>query len=64
MTKDRLFETMSKAVIDGLLDKARDLAEEALKAGLEPLEAIDRGFKPGMDIVGEALPTVSSSSPT
>jgi corrinoid protein of di/trimethylamine methyltransferase len=55
MTEDRLFEAMSKAVIDGLPDKARDLADEALRAGVDPLEAIERGFKPGMDVVGEGF---------
>lgn len=55
MTEDRLFEAMSKAVIDGLPDKARDLAEEALRADVDPLEAIERGLKPGMDIVGEGF---------
>jgi corrinoid protein of di/trimethylamine methyltransferase len=55
MPNERLFEEMTKAVIAGLPDKARDLANEALQAGIEPLDAIDRGFKPGMDIVGEGF---------
>jgi corrinoid protein of di/trimethylamine methyltransferase len=55
MSDERLFEEMAKAVIDGLPDKARSLAEEALRAGIEPLEAIDRGLKPGMDVVGEGF---------
>ncbi len=55
MANGRLFEDMSKAVIDGLPDVARGLADEAVRAGVDPLEAIDRGFKPGMDIVGEGF---------
>jgi corrinoid protein of di/trimethylamine methyltransferase len=55
MPNERLFEDMAKAVIDGLPDKARELAEEAIRAGIEPLEAIDLGFKPGMDVVGEGF---------
>lgn len=55
MTNERLFEQMAQAVITGLPDKARELAEEALQAGIEPLEAIDRGFKPGMDVVGDGF---------
>jgi methanogenic corrinoid protein MtbC1 len=55
MANDRLFQEMAQAVIDGLPDKARELANEALKAGIEPLEAIDQGFKPGMDIVGDGF---------
>jgi corrinoid protein of di/trimethylamine methyltransferase len=46
---------MARAIIDGLPDKARTLAQEALRAGIEPLEAIDKGFKPGMDVVGEGF---------
>jgi corrinoid protein of di/trimethylamine methyltransferase len=55
MPNERLFEDMAKAVIDGLPDKARELAEEAIRAGIEPLEAIDQGFKPCMDVVGEGF---------
>jgi corrinoid protein of di/trimethylamine methyltransferase len=55
MAHERLFEEMTKAVIDGLPDKARGLAEESVEAGIDPLEAIDQGFKPGMDIVGEGF---------
>jgi corrinoid protein of di/trimethylamine methyltransferase len=55
MADERLYEDMAKAVIDGLPDKARQLASEALEAGIDPLEAIDKGFKPGMDVVGEGF---------
>jgi corrinoid protein of di/trimethylamine methyltransferase len=46
---------MTDAVIAGHPDKARELAQEGLQAGVDPLEAIDRGFKPGMDVVGEGF---------
>lgn len=55
MANERLYEDMSQAVIDGLPDRARELAEEALQAGVDPLEAIDLGLKPGMDVVGEGF---------
>jgi corrinoid protein of di/trimethylamine methyltransferase len=55
MAHDRLFDAMTDAVIRGLPDKARELAEEALSAGVDPLEAIEQGFKPGMEIVGEGF---------
>jgi corrinoid protein of di/trimethylamine methyltransferase len=55
MPNERLFEEMAQAVVDGLPDKARELAAEALGAGIEPLVAIDQGFKPGMDVVGEGF---------
>lgn len=55
MPDDRLYEQMAQAVIDGLPDKARQLAEQALSQGIDPLEAINRGYKPGMDVVGEGF---------
>ena len=55
MSSERLFGDMTRAIIDGLPDKARTLAQEALRAGIEPLEAIDKGFKPGMDVVGDGF---------
>ena len=55
MASERLFEDMADAVIAGLPDKARELAHEALQAGVDPLAAIEQGFKPGMDVVGEGF---------
>jgi corrinoid protein of di/trimethylamine methyltransferase len=55
MPDERLYGEMAQAVIDGLPDKARQLAGEALRAEIDPLAAIDEGFKPGMDVVGEGF---------
>jgi corrinoid protein of di/trimethylamine methyltransferase len=55
MANERLFEEMTQAVIDGLPARARELADEALRAGIDPLEAIENGFKPGMEVVGEGF---------
>jgi len=55
MASEKLFEDMTNAVIAGLPDKARELANEALRAGIEPLAAIEQGFRPGMDAVGEGF---------
>lgn len=55
MANERLFEEMANAVVEGLPEKAGRLADEALRAGIDPLTAIDRGFKPGMDAVGEGF---------
>jgi corrinoid protein of di/trimethylamine methyltransferase len=55
MASEKLFEDMTNAVIAGLPDKARELANEALRAGIEPLAAIEQGFRPGMDVVGEGF---------
>jgi corrinoid protein of di/trimethylamine methyltransferase len=55
MPNEKLYEQMAQAVIDGIPDRARQLAEEALRAGVDPLEAVDQGFKPGMDVVGDGF---------
>ena len=50
---DELFATMRQAVIDGDPDEVRVLAQRALELGIDPLEAINRGFVPGVTHVGE-----------
>jgi len=45
MAHDRLFKEMTDAVIAGLPDKARELAGEALRIDIDPLAAIEQGFK-------------------
>ncbi|MDH7485554.1 MAG: corrinoid protein [Anaerolineae bacterium] len=52
---ERLFQEMADAVIAGLPEKASELAREALGVGMDPLAAIEQGFKPGMDVVGEGF---------
>lgn len=55
MANERLFKEMTNAVISGLPDRARELANDALREGVDPLEAIEAGFKPGMEVVGEGF---------
>lgn len=55
MAYERLFEQMTEAVIAGFPEQARLLAVQAIETGADPLEAIERGFKPGMEIVGEGF---------
>jgi 5-methyltetrahydrofolate--homocysteine methyltransferase len=55
VANERLFEEMTNTVIAGLPDKACELANEVLQAGIDPLAAIEQGFKPGMDVVGEGF---------
>jgi len=50
---DELFQAMAQSVIDGDPDVAADLARKAVEAGIDPLEAINKGFVPGVDYVGE-----------
>lgn len=50
---DELFQAMAQSIIDGDPDGAADLARKAVEAGIDPLEAINKGFVPGVDYVGE-----------
>lgn len=50
---DALFQSMAQSIIDGDPDAAADLARKAIEAGIDPLEAINKGFVPGVDYVGE-----------
>ncbi len=49
---DELLATMRDSIVNGLPESAAELAEQALALGMEPLEAIERGFVPGMTAVG------------
>jgi corrinoid protein of di/trimethylamine methyltransferase len=50
---DEIFAAMRQSVIDGDATRSAALAEEALSNGVPPLDAIDRGFVPGLTHVGE-----------
>lgn len=41
------------SIIDGEPDKTIELIQEALSSSLEPMEIIDKGLMPGMNVVGE-----------
>jgi corrinoid protein of di/trimethylamine methyltransferase len=50
---EELYAAMAQSVVDGEIDDARTLAQEALAAGVSPLEAINQGFVRGLDEVGQ-----------
>jgi corrinoid protein of di/trimethylamine methyltransferase len=50
---EELYVAMTQSVVDGEIDDARALAQEALAAGVSPLEAINQGFVRGLDEVGQ-----------
>jgi len=50
---EQLFTAMRQSIVDGDAARATALAQEALDAGITPLDAIDRGFVPGLSWVGE-----------
>jgi corrinoid protein of di/trimethylamine methyltransferase len=54
---DELFKQMAQSVIDGDDEGAEALAQQALDQGISPLDAINKGYTAGMDVVGELFAT-------
>ena len=50
-----LFQLMAQSIIDGDADVAVELAKQAVAAGLDPLDAITKGYVMGVNQVGEAF---------
>ena len=50
---EELFAAMRQSVIDGDPEQVERLARQALAIGVDPLEAINRGFVEGVHYVGE-----------
>jgi corrinoid protein of di/trimethylamine methyltransferase len=51
--KQDLLDAMARSIIDGDVSAATDLARQAVAAGVDPLEAINGGYVPGITQVGE-----------
>ena len=51
--KEELFQKMAQTVIDGEVEDAAALAQQAIDLGIEPLDAINKGFVVGLNDVGE-----------
>ncbi|HTX78293.1 MAG TPA: corrinoid protein [Longilinea sp.] len=52
-----LFDSMKQSILDGDPDAAMELARQALAQQLDPLEAINQGYLPGMSQVGQQFGT-------
>lgn len=50
-----LFQKMAQSIIDGDTDVSVGLARQAIQAGIDPLEAITKGFMVGVNTVGAAF---------
>jgi len=48
-----ILKQLQQAILAGEPDQARELAAQALEAGIMPLAAIEKALNPGMEIVGE-----------
>ena len=52
---EELYKKMAQSIIDGDSDAAIALANEAITAGIHPLDAITKGFVVGVNVVGDAF---------
>jgi corrinoid protein of di/trimethylamine methyltransferase len=48
-----IYGAMAQSVIDGEVEDAEELAQQAIEKGIDPLDAINKGFVKGLDHVGE-----------
>lgn len=52
MEKEKLYAEMKRSVLEGEIELAEELAQKAIEAGFNPLEAIETGYVAGIDKVG------------
>jgi corrinoid protein of di/trimethylamine methyltransferase len=52
---DELYQKMAQSILDGDTEAAVVLARQAMAEGLDPLEAISRGYVVGVNQVGESF---------
>ncbi|HZU44545.1 MAG TPA: corrinoid protein [Terriglobales bacterium] len=51
--QEEIFARLRQSIVDGAAQQARSLAEEVLTTNLDPLQAIEQGYAPGLQHVGE-----------
>jgi corrinoid protein of di/trimethylamine methyltransferase len=50
---EEIYNAMAQSIIDGDIDLAVQLANKAVESGIDPLEAVEKGFVVGVTSVGE-----------
>ncbi len=53
MQTEELFKEMAQSITDGESEKAAELAKQSINLGIDPLEAINKGFVAGVNFVGD-----------
>lgn len=53
MQTEELFKEMAQSITDGEAEKAAELAQQSIDLGIDPLEAINKGFVNGVNFVGD-----------
>jgi trimethylamine corrinoid protein len=50
--QEKMLQSLRQSIIDGAPQRAVALARQVLEQGMDPMEAIEQGYVPGMDHVG------------
>jgi len=53
MQNEELFKEMAQSITEGEAEKAAELAQKAVTMGIDPLDAINKGFVAGVNFVGD-----------
>ncbi len=53
METEDLFKQMAQSITDGEAEKAAELAKQSIEQGIDPLDAINKGFVNGVNYVGD-----------
>jgi corrinoid protein of di/trimethylamine methyltransferase len=53
MQSEDLFKEMAQSITDGEAEKAAELAKQSIEQGIDPLDAINKGFVNGVNYVGD-----------
>ena len=53
MQTEELFKEMAQSITDGEAEKAAELAKKSIELGIDPLDAINKGFVTGVNYVGD-----------
>jgi trimethylamine corrinoid protein len=53
MQTDDLFKAMAQSITDGEAEQAAELAKQSISQGIDPLDAINKGFVMGVNYVGD-----------
>ncbi len=55
MSKEEILKKLTEATVEIEDDDVMDLVDEALEAGMDPMEIIIEGLQPGLTIIGEGF---------
>ncbi len=57
MEKNQILENLCQKIIEGDMDRIKELSNQALDNGINPLEILENGISKGMEFVGKRFET-------